>query len=418
MTERLTAYEWEDIAVSPAREDRLHALAKRYAARIGWPENAILSRTHKGLKAGQVVGVLSIPGLTLEILPKIDRNDGDVRVALIRMLAVAWDLRVVDGDFAALDTQRTDLLELLVRLFAERLHAATRRGLPRHYVTHEGDLKLLRGKLVVSRQVTALAARRDLLSCQFDELSVDAPLNRVLKAAVRRLISPDRSPANARLLSNLAASFEMVEDVSDPLKERVRLDRTNRSFHELYELAKLFLRGDSQSTTSGRSTGLALLFKMNDLFEGFVGRCLTRALAPSRLVRLQHSRHHALVDSNDQPFFALKPDIVVDPEGAPIIIDTKWKLLDQGEPTLGVTQSDVYQLMAYSQAYRSDRTVLAYPWHPDIGAPPGLYQRWKISGTDRALEVATVNVGQPETVVEQLRAILGADCRQSARSVA
>ena len=412
MTKRLTCCEWESFPVRTDEADRLHALATRYATQMGWPENAVLARTYKGLKAGQVVGVLSTPGLALEILPKIDGNYGEVRSALIQMLAVTWDLRVVDGDIASLDTQRTDLFELLVRLFAERLHTATRRGLPRHYISHEQDLKLLRGKLIINRQVTTLAGRRDVLACQFDELSVDTPLNRVLRAAVQRLMSPDRSAANARLLANLAASFEPVSNVLAPLNERVRLDRTNRAFHDLYELAKLFLSGDWQSTTSGRSPGFALLFEMNELFEAFIGKCLRRAVAPAPPVRLQHLEHYALVNSDGRGVFALKPDIVIDPNGTPVIIDTKWKRLKHNEPTLGVSQSDVYQMMAYGQAYGSGRTVLAYPWHASLGGSFGLKRQWQVAGTNRVLEVATVDVGQPDTVVEQLKLILGSELKQ------
>ena len=103
--------------------------------------------------------------------------------------------------------------------------------------------------------------------------------------------------------------------------------------------------------------------------------------------------------------------MVVDLSGKPTIIDAKWKRL-KDESTLGVDQSDVYQMMAYSQAYESHRAALIYPWHRDIGAPPGPTQRWNICGTDRTLEVVTVDVGEPQTAVEQLKDILGAQLKQ------
>ena len=213
--------EWEILPVGkdglPEHDARrLHAAAKRAARRLGLP---VLTRVHQGLKAGQVVGILSVPGQTLEILPKINAEDGDVRAALIHMLAVAWDLRLAEGELTILDTQRHDLLELLIRLFANRLLAAVRRGLPRRYVAHEEDLALLRGRLDVKRQFTHLAVRPDRLACRFDELSEDTPLNRVLKAAVTRLVGVTRSAANARRLSELAARFEFVGDSPAPLRE-------------------------------------------------------------------------------------------------------------------------------------------------------------------------------------------------------
>ena len=143
--------------------DRLHAVAQRAKKRLKVP--SVLERTRRGVKAAQVVGIISVPGGTLEILPKIDGQDGAVRKALVRMLSVAWNLRVADGELAGFDTQRNDLLEVLVGLFANRLLTAVRRGLPRRYIGQEEDLLLLRGRLNVVRQVTRFAARPDMLAC-------------------------------------------------------------------------------------------------------------------------------------------------------------------------------------------------------------------------------------------------------------
>ena len=77
------------------------------------------------------MGVLTVPGATVEILPKIaSEEDGSVRQALTRMLSVAWGLPVADSEPAMLGTQRNDFLEVLIRLFADRLLVAVRRGLP------------------------------------------------------------------------------------------------------------------------------------------------------------------------------------------------------------------------------------------------------------------------------------------------
>ena len=391
---------------------RLHAAAERAAQRLGLPETAVLTRTHQGLKAGQVVGILSIPGCTIEILPKIDREDGAVRAALIRMLAVASDLRVAEGELTALDTQRDDLLELLIRLFAERLLAAVRRGMPRRYLTHEEDLALLRGRFDVKRQFTHLAVRPDRLACCCDELSEDTPLNRVLKATVARLTGHARSAANFRRLAELTARLEFVRDSSDPLREPVRLDRTNTAFHGLYRLARLFLTGDWQSTTRGRSAGFALLFPMDKLFEKFIGRSLERALGP-RTVRLQHGGRHALTETDagsTSRLFPLRPDAVIgEPGERHVILDTKWKRLTPRarncEKTLGVVQTDIYQMLAYARAYNAKRLVLIYPWHEDLDPEQGVILRWTVIGTDCRLDVATVDVERPGEVVETLRGV-------------
>ena len=424
-----TCREWEALPIGdggvPENEaGRLLALAERAARRLKLPspETVVLARIHRGLRAGQVVGILVTPRSSLEILPKIDGNVGAVRAALVHMLAVVWELPVADGELAALDTQRDDLLEILVGLFAGRLLAAVRRGLLHRYVAHEEDLKWLRGRLDVTRQVTHLAVRPDRLACRFDELSPDTPLNRILKAAVSRLDRLTRSPANARRLAELAARFEAVSDSADPLREPVRLDRTNTAFHDLHRLARLFLAGDWQSTAGGHAAGFALLFPMNDLFEAFIGKSLQRAFASRRTVtvRLQDCRHHALsekkIDRKDTPLFALKPDAVIEiPPDRPIVLDTKWKRLASHKTTLGVEGSDVYQMLAYGRAYGATRLVLLYPWDRKTGEAEGVIRRWTVAAADGQtdincyLDVATIDVSRPDRgrVAAILRATVG-----------
>ena len=70
-------------SLSEREAGRLHALAERAARRLRLPEHAVLTRTRQGSKAGQVVGVLAIPGRTVEILPKIEGENGAVRLILL-----------------------------------------------------------------------------------------------------------------------------------------------------------------------------------------------------------------------------------------------------------------------------------------------------------------------------------------------
>ena len=394
----LTVREWREIRVdehglTPEDTNRLHVAAMRAAYRLGLPEDAVLKRTENGLRAQQVVGILTVPEITVEILPKVDGEDGAVRAALVQMLAVARGIRPAPGDLAAMDTQRHDLLELLIRLFADRLLAAVRRGLPQRYIPHAEDLGVLRGALNVKRQFTSLATRPDLVACQFDEMSEDTPLNRVFKAAVTRLANLTCTWENHRRLMELLARLDNVATSASPLREPVALDRTNTAFHDIHPLAVLFLRGDWQQTATGRGSGFSLLFPMNDLFEEFVGRSLQKALGADR-VRLQDQRR-----ALNSPRYRLRPDMVVDVHGDPVVLDTKWKRLGDAP-----SKADVHQMLVYGQAYGAERVILVYPWHEAVGEQ-GTHRRWTVTGPGYDFETATVNVGHPAQVPQSLRGL-------------
>lgn len=403
-------------AFSRAAADRIveSAAAVRSAGLDG---ERILINHPKKLRAQQVVGVIAADGVTLEILPKIDGNESDAaaRRSLVHMLAVVLDLDIVEGGLTDLGWQRDDLLEILIRLFCDRLFEALHRGLPRRYVPHEDDLAALRGRLDVKRQFTILAASPQRLACRFDELSADIALNQIMKAAVTKLAKVARAPENQRRLAEL--SFAFADITAIPVKalpwHDVVIDRTNRAWAQLISLAKLLLGERFQTTSSGDARGFSLLFEMNKLFEEFVGRSLARALAGTGYeVRLQGPRGHALADlQTGQNRFATKPDITIARQGAPVlVIDTKWKRLKGAidDPKYGVGQADVYQMMAYAHVYQCERLLLLYPHHPGLGSEgAGLTCVHRINGTsDSRIGVATLSLSNPKAAVGHLRELM------------
>ena len=154
------------------------------------------------------------------------------------MLAVAYGLPIAESESATLETQRENLLEVFIRLFATRLLEAARRGLPHRCRLLEDDLRLLRGKLDIRRQLTRHALRPDRLACRFDELSVDTPLNRVLKATVKRLPKPGvfkrwRVPDTTTPFDVVTVDIGTPQSVRSLLRETLRDPTRGPEFAEL-----------------------------------------------------------------------------------------------------------------------------------------------------------------------------------------
>ena len=368
--------------------------AERAARGLRLPEGAVLSRLVGGLKAGQVCGVLSSQGRSLEILPKIDGTGSESRLALIRMLSVVNDLRVSGGELAHLQTQRRDLLELLIALFARRLTKAMKGGLQRHYMRHQDELQYVRGTIDIGQQLTKRPVAPTKLFCEFDELSENTPLNRLLKAAALRLRRLSRSSETQRRLQIILDAFRDVGRSQNPLGEPIQSDRSAAAFSDIIPLARLLLSGDWQNTTSGSTAGTALLFPMNDLFERYIARRAQQTLGRG-IVHKQHFRHHALTNK----LFRMIPDIVIEYAADPVIIDTKWKELDAGDTQkLGVAQADIYQMLAYGHSYASNgarpRLVLLYPHHASLGRSEGVLRRWSVTGSELPITIASVDISK------------------------
>lgn len=156
--------------MTEAEAAALHRLAIAAARRLSLPETAVLTPGHRCLRAGQVCGMLVAGEVAVEILPKVGHDSREARSALIRMLSVAHDLRIADGELTALDNQRRDLLDLLIGLFARRLADAVRPGLARRSEVQRDVLPFLRGRLEVKAQLTRRPVAPTQLDCRFDTL--------------------------------------------------------------------------------------------------------------------------------------------------------------------------------------------------------------------------------------------------------
>lgn len=428
----LAVSEWGRIAVLDRPGEggftRTQANAMIAAARahpLGGEEGTSILRDHfRHLTVGQMVGVIATPGFSLEILPKIDRLDTasdegrrTVRERLVRMLDVALGLDIGDGAASAMARQREGLLDILIRLFADKLLTETRRGLPRAYLQHEDDLPALRGRLNVVRQFTAHTVRPDRLACRFDALASDIPLLQIMKACVLALRGHARAAETVRKLDELRFVLSDIADVTVAALpwHAVRIDRTNRRWEALFGLARLFLKRDWQATHHDRSAGqgITLLFPMNDLFEAYIAILMRKSLRPAGFtVQMQGGRLFCLIEEGGQGRrrFQTRPDIIIRDRqsNAPIaIVDTKWKRLSPAieDAKHGVSQTDVYQMMAYGRLYACPDLLLLYPHHLGLGSAP-FATDYLIHGSMDRLHLRSIDVAQHEVgIVADLAAM-------------
>ena len=313
-------------------------------------------------------------GCALEILPKIDtlgegqsQAIGSIRRHLIHMLAVVLDLKIDAGQITKLDWQRETLLEILIRLFSQKLADAVRRGMPRRYVEQGGDLPALRGRLNATRQFTTLAAEPSRLACRYDALTSDIALNRIMKAAVTQLTRITRKAVNQRRLRELAFTYSRHHRSHGGGAPMARSDFKpyQRTVARIANLAQLLLGERFQTTSAGSNDGFSLLFEMHTLFEEYVARIFKRALAETDLnVISQGGRVYCLETADRRGIFQTRPDILIKRGNTVVqVIDTKWKRIGTRieDPKHGVSQGDIYQMLAYGQLYQCPRLTLLYP---------------------------------------------------------
>lgn len=384
------------------------------------------------LRAKSYVGVIQIPGLQVEILPKTDRSeslpnelcsqdsDAMVRKNLLYMLGVAGSVTVADRDLAGQDFRRMSMWEALVQIFSRRLVRELRRGLHHQYIYQEDNLRYVKGRILMKDQIRLNLGRSDRICVRYEEFTSDTLLNRIFKETSRQILRSVSNRNTQQLLREALLELSDVEQivVTPTSFDGVHLDRASQRFEDLLEFCRLICLGRSPSMQGGTNECFSLLFRMDEVFESFVARFIRRF---SHRFQLTRDQIHIQADGwskcllrteSGHGRFRLKPDLVItDNQDVPsLILDTKWKRLvsDAEDPRNGVNQADIYQLYAYANRYQCSHNILLFPQVK--GATPKSYS---LDGNPcrTYLSVRYVDLGfdllrGQDRFVEQLREIL------------
>ena len=102
------------------------------------------------------------------------------------------------------------------------------------------------------------------------------------------------------------------------------------------------------------------------VFESYVARNMKKVFNRENWEVSAQDKGHFLfnmLNGKKHRKFALRPDLVVTRDnGSVVILDTKWKkLINDKEANYGISQSDMYQMYAYSKKYGTSEIWLLYP---------------------------------------------------------
>ena len=325
------------------------------------------------------VGVIELPsGFQIEILPKVSLGEDDDNTKTKRIfLKMLNCLKDFDGKVfssASLNADKMNLYEIFIRMYIQEAWILVKRGIKSDYIRNEDNLSVYKGKLDVSKHITRNAAHKERFYMVFDEYQVNRPENKLIKSTLLKLLSISRNTDNTREIRQLLYSFELVEESVNYEKDfsKVSLTRGMKEYELLIQWAKIFLLNKSFTTFSGKNSGKALLFPMEQVFEAFIAKQVKLLFENQSkgLIRVsaQDSGHYLF----DEPQkFKLRPDIVVrnayNESHRTVVMDTKWKRLNSDPAkNYGISQADMYQMYAYSKKYQTPHIWLIYPMNDEV----------------------------------------------------
>lgn len=296
------------------------------------------------VKTKQYCGILSFEKDDYYLLPKISNDENTNLDIFIYMLMYVYDMKLSNEQIASCKNEKSEaLLEVLVQMFVQSLLDELKKGIYKEYITHEDNLKTLKGKYLINENLKYNFVKTKIY-CEYDEFSENNTLNQFFLYTIKNL---QKFVKNKKYLKQCELIFDEIESFSfDVDLLNINFTRVNKRFEKSYHLAILLLKR-LISLYSKEKNSFAFLFDMNVLFEKFIAKAI-KSIDNNAKIQNQNSFENLL----------LKPDIILKNQ----IIDTKYKRIKSLED---LKQSDKLQAFAYGINYGLKNAVLLYPKHLD-----------------------------------------------------
>lgn len=318
---------------------------------------------HNGVVFKQFVGVIQVEGLTIEILPKIDRyeyenEDNKIKwqKVLIEMLRVTRKLKIQQVGQAQVSRQSIHLLDIYFEWFLSEVQLLIHQGLIKQYYKQIGNVKALKGKLEFAGHINKNLVHKERFYTTHQVYEKDHLIHQILGQALNIIEHLSKGSYLYSQCKTVQLDFPEVKTIkaNENTFSKIPKSRKTAPYETALSIARLIILNYAPNISSGSEKMLALLFDMNSLWEEYV------------LIKLKQAaqkKHKSIeVYGQDSKAFwkgiTIRPDIVLKKnDEVVLIIDTKWKNIDQSQPST----HDLRQMYVYNEYWNSTKSMLLYP---------------------------------------------------------
>ena len=322
------------------------------------------------LKSNKYVGVIHYEGNKINLLPKIffdsekeyQTNEvNQIQNHILWWLSYCRKIKFPNYQ-ASLGSAKSDFFEVLIYLFSKYTRELLNSSIYQQYEEVNRELSFIKGRLNTNEYINENLSKGKWhkLNCTYDAFVFDNEFNRIMKYVTTLLFNVTSSQDNKK---NLREILFILDEVTD---ERATAEQCSRiSFNPIFggfetvrDYCLLFLTNCISFDYKNDLKLFAFLLPMEYVFEDFIFGFIDKELEQ---VSAKAQRSDTYLDEGKA--FNLKPDLWLKTEHKSLIADTKYKIVysDEKDPKKGISQNDLYQMLAYAVRFEVDEIILFYP---------------------------------------------------------
>lgn len=227
-----------------------------------------------------------------------------------------------------------------------------KQGLYKEYVSKKEDLPLMRGKINVQGTIKNRLSRKQLLSCEYDELSENNLLNQIIKTTSVLLIRHSKVDSKYKDELKKEMLFFQKVDTLEPKSIRwstIVFQRNNQNYRILISICQLVIQGMLLTTEKGQYKLLSFIKpeQMHKLYEKFLLEYFAQTF-PNLSVKASQIPW-ALEDNVGTLLPIMQTDITIEKDNKVLIIDAKYytKTMQVQFDKATIRSNHLYQIFTY-----------------------------------------------------------------------
>ncbi len=232
------------------------------------------------------------------------------------------------SNFEDVATEEFDSIHnLFAAILSKGIGQQLKQGLYREYLNKTEDLSVVRGKIDMSGTIINKIERKHRLTCEYDELSENNLLNKILKTTVMLLIRHSEVDTEHKNdLKKEMMFFSNVDTIEPDLIQwtAMRFQRNNQTYRMLISICQLIIEGMLLTTDKGEYRLASFIDeqRMCRLYEKFILEYYSDVFPTIKVAASQIP--WALDDGIGTMLPAMQSDIMLTHKDTVLIIDAKY----------------------------------------------------------------------------------------------